>query len=336
LFLFWVAGNGYYLKSEGLWYTRSNFNLVVNVTSPNNEVTIMFADIVGSTRLYEIVGDEVAEKLVTTTLKQLSDIVSKSQGVTIKTGGDDVMCSFSNIEHALNAARDMHLFLAERTAPSKDYKIAIRIGAHTGPVIVSEGDLYGDAVNLAARVAALARGGKTLVTGYTFEQLSEASRKRCQRLTTTTVKGKELPIDIYDVVWEQTDELTRIVGNEVVNAIQSFLTIRYDDNIIRLSANTITSATVGRGQDCDLIIPSQQASREHCKIECNRGKYIFVDNSANGSYITHNQTEMFFHQERVPLIGEGHISLGEPSTSNTDFLLHYAIELADGSQEKSA
>jgi adenylate cyclase len=296
----------------------------------------MFADIVGSTRLYEIMGDEVAEKLVTTTLKQLSEIVNRSHGVTIKSSGDDVMCSFSNVENALNAARDMHLFLAERTAPSKDYKIAIRIGANTGPVIESEGDIYGDAVNLAARVAALARGGKTLVTGYTVEQLSEVTRKRCQRLTTTTVKGKELPIDIYDVVWEQTDELTRIVGNEVANALQSLLTIRYDDNVIRLSANAVTSASVGRGQDCDLIIPSQQASREHCKIECNRGKYIFVDNSANGSYINHNQTEMFFHQERVSLIGEGYISLGEPSVNNPDFLLHYAIELADSNQAKSA
>ncbi len=302
----------------------------------NNEVTIMFADIVGSTRLYEIMGDEVAEKLVTTTLKQLSKIIDKSHGITIKTSGDDVMCSFSNVENALNAARDMHLFLAERTAPSRDYKIAIRIGAHTGPVIETEGDIYGDAVNLAARVAALARGGKTLVTGYTVEQLSEVTRKRCQRLTTTTVKGKELPIDTYDVVWEQTDELTRIVGNEVANALQSLLTIRYDDNVIRLSTNAVTSASVGRGQDCDLIIPSQQASREHCKIECNRGKYIFVDNSANGSYINHNQTEMFFHQERVPLTGEGYISLGEPSVNNPDFLLHYAIELVDSSQAKSA
>jgi len=304
------------------------------VVQPDNEVTIMFADIVGSTRLYEILGDEAAEKLVTTTLKQLSDIAGNSQGITIKTGGDDVMCRFSNADLALNAAREMHLFLAAKTAPSRDYKIAIRIGAHQGPVIESEGDIYGDAVNLAARVSALARGGKTLISGYTLEQLPEASRQRCRRFTTTIVKGKELPIDIYDVVWEQTDELTRIVSNEIANAIQSVLTIRYEDNVIRMSANTITSITVGRGQDCDLIVPSQQASREHCKIECNRGKYILVDNSANGSYVNHNQTELFFHQERVPLLGEGYISLGEPSANNADFLLHYSIELVDKSQAK--
>lgn len=295
----------------------------------------MFADIVGSTRLYEILGDEVAEKLVTTTLKQLAEVASKSRGVTIKTGGDDVLCRFSNGDDAINAARDMHLFLAAKTAPSRDYKIAIRIGAHQGPVIESEGDIYGDAVNLAARVSALARGGKTLISGYTFEQLTEASRKRCQLLTTTNVKGKELPIDVYDVVWEQTDELTRIVGNDLVNAIQSVLTLRYEDNIIKMSAITKTNTTVGRGQDCDLIIPSQQASRQHCKIECNRGKYILVDNSANGSYVNHNQTELFFHQERVPLLGEGYISLGQSSTNNPEFLLHYSIELIGNSQGNS-
>jgi adenylate cyclase len=299
------------------------------VESTDNELTIMFADIVGSTRLYEVMGDEVAEKLVTTTLKQLSDIAGDSRGVTIKTGGDDVMCRFDSADDAITAAREMHIFLAEKTAPSKNYKIAIRIGAHQGSVIETEGDLYGDAVNLAARVAALARGGKTLMTGYTFEQLPEHSRKRCRRLTTTTVKGKELPIEIYESIWEQTDELTRIVGNDVAINIQSVLTIQYDDNIIKMSADTVTSASVGRGQDCDLIIPSQQASREHCKIECNRGKFVLVDNSANGSYVNHNQTELFFQQERVPLMGEGYISLGEPSADNSDFLLHYSIELVE-------
>jgi len=295
----------------------------------------MFADIVGSTRLYETLGDEVAEKLVTTTLKQLSEIVDKCQGVTVKTGGDDIMCHFPSGENALDAAREMHQFLAAKTAPARDYKVAIRIGAHQGPVIQSEGDIYGDAVNLAARVAALARGGKTLITGYSYEQLGVAARKRCHRFTTTMVKGKEQPIDIYDVVWEQTDELTRIVGNEVVNAMQSVLIVRYQDNVIRMSANTVTSTTVGRGQDCDLIIPSQQASRQHCRIQCNRGKYIFADNSANGSYITHNGAELFFHQEQVALQGEGYISLGEPSASNPDYLLYYAIELADQGPAKS-
>jgi predicted component of type VI protein secretion system len=86
--------------------------------------------------------------------------------------------------------------------------------------------------------------------------------------------------------------------------------------------------------DCDLIVPSPQASREHCKIEFNRGKFTFNDNSANGSYVFHDQTELFFHQERVPLLGQGHISLGEPRADNHDYLLDYSIELVSKSDAK--
>jgi adenylate cyclase len=296
------------------------------VTASDNEVTVMFADIVGSTRLYEILGDQIAEELVTKTLKQLSAIVVKNDGEAIKTVGDEVMCRFSQVDQAISAATEMHVFLAEKTAPSREYKLAIRVGAHHGSTIENDGDLYGDAVNIASRVAALARGGKTMITKYAYEQLPDPIKGRCRHFICTTVKGKELPIDVFDVVWEQTDELTSVASNAASTAMRSILTIQFNDSVIKMSANTITSVTVGRGQDCDLIVPSPQASREHCKIECNRGKFVFNDNSANGSYVNHDQTELFFHQERVPLLGEGLISLGEPSEKNHDFRLHYSIE----------
>lgn len=286
----------------------------------------MFADIVGSTRLYEIMGDKIAEELISNTLNQLSGIVTKSGGSIIKTIGDEIMCRFALADQAVTSAKEMHVYLAEKTAPSRDYKIAIRVGAHQGTIIENDGDIFGDTVNIAARVSSLARAGKTMITGYTYKQLPEACKERCQHFTRTTVKGKEHAIDVFDVEWEQTEELTRIIGNHASNSIENTLTIRYQDNIIRMSANTITSALIGRGQDCDLIIPSPQASREHCRIEYNRGKFVFSDNSANGSYVKHNQIELFFHQERIPLLGEGSISLGEPSANNSEYLLEYSIQ----------
>ena len=306
------------------------------MSAPPKEITVLFADIVGSTRLYETLGDQVAEELVSETLKQLSEIIVENKGVIIKTIGDEVMSRFDQADHAVTAAREMHEFLAEKTAPSREYKLAIRIGAHQGPIIENDGDIFGDTVNISARVAALARSGKTMITGYTFKQLPPATQGHCQHIMQTTVKGKEQAIDVYDVVWEHTDELTRIVGNTIVSAATNILTIQYQDSIIRLSAKAKTSATVGRGKDCDLIIPSPQASRQHCRIECNRGKFILIDNSANGSYVNHNQTELFFHQEPVPLLGEGFISLGEPAENNPGFLLKYAIEMAGTGQTGGA
>jgi len=295
----------------------------------------MFADIVGSTRLYEILGDKAAEELISNTLKQLSKIVTRAQGEIIKTIGDEVMCRFAQADHAVTAARQMHEYLARKTAPSKDYKVGIRVGAHHGPIIESDGDVFGDTVNIAARVAALARSGKTMITGYTYENLPSAARGRCRHYICTIVKGKELPLDVYDVVWEQTDELTRMVGNDNLNVAGNILNIQLGDSVIRLSATTRTSATLGRSEDCDLVVRSPHASREHCRIECNRGKFVLNDNSANGSYVLHNQAELLFHQERVPLLGEGTISLGAPTAINPDFLINYSIELTEASADDS-
>lgn len=291
----------------------------------------MFADIAGSTRLYEIMGDKVAEELISSTLKQLSDIIISLDGTVIKTIGDEIMCRFPQAEKAITAARQMHEFLAEKTAPSRDYNLSIRVGAHQGPIIENKGDIFGDTVNVSARMTALARAGKTMITGYTFEQLPDVVKDNCRHIMETTVKGKEQPIDVFDVAWEQNDELTCIVGNTVSSILGDVLTIQYDDSIIKMSSNTITSATIGRGKECDLIIPAPQASRAHCKIENNRGKFIFSDHSTNGSYIHHNEIELFFHQEKAPLLGCGFISLGEPRSINKDFLLRYSIALAEGS-----
>ena len=292
----------------------------------NLETTVLFADISGSTRLYELLGDQLAEELISTTLKQLSSIIVKNNGDIIKSIGDELMCRFPSCDDAITAARKMHEFLAEKTAPSREYKLSIRVGAHHGPVIENDGDIFGDSVNLAARVAALARAGKTLITAYTYNQLSDGHKKFCRHFIQTTVKGKEQPIDVYDVTWEQTDELTRIVGNSTPNTARNSLTLRYGDNNLKLSSMALSNAKLGRGSSCDMVIPSPQASREHCSIEYNRGKFIFTDHSANGTYVCHNQTELFFHQERIPLLGKGHISLGEPSAENSEYLLEYSID----------
>ena len=294
----------------------------------NREVTVMFADIAGSTRLYELVGDKIAEELISSTLEQLSKIITSYDGDIIKTIGDEIMCSFPQADKALLAANQMHEYLSEKTVPSKEYDMAIRVGAHHGPIIESAGDIFGDTVNVAARIASLARAGKTMITGYVYEQLPDSSKQNCCHIMQTTVKGKEQPIDVFDVAWEQNDELTCIVGNNISAMLGDVLTLRFGDSTIKMSANTITSTVIGRGKECDLIIPAPLASRKHCKIENNRGKFIFSDHSTNGSYIRHNAIELFFHQEIAPLLGDGIISLGEPTDKNKDLLVHYSIATA--------
>jgi adenylate cyclase len=285
----------------------------------------MFADIAGSTRLYEMLGDQTAEALISSTLKQLSDIVASYDGETIKSIGDEIMCRFHSADKAVSAARDMHEQLAEVTIPSSTHRLAVRIGMHHGTLIESEGDIFGDTVNVSARVTSLARAGKTMISGYTYEQLPQFYKNSCRYIMQTTVKGKSLPIDVFDVELDEDDELTCVTSKSVSDLVGDVLTVTYGNTSLKLSANTITHATLGRGKECDLIIPAPQASRSHCIIECNRGKFTLSDNSTNGSYILHNDIELFFHQEKAPLVGSGQISLGEP-ISKSRFILDYSID----------
>jgi hypothetical protein len=288
----------------------------------------MFADIAGSTSLYETLGDKPAESLISATLKQLSDIVSNYDGETIKTIGDEIMCCFPSADRAVSAAKQMHEHLSENTAPSTTHRVAVRIGMHHGPIIESDGDIFGDTVNVSARVTSLARAGKTMISGYTYEKLPEFYKSGCRHIMQTMVKGKNLPIDVFDVMMEDDDELTCIAAKSTDDFIGDVLSITYGDISLRLSANTITRATLGRGKECDLIIPAPQASRSHCVIECNRGKFTLSDNSTNGTYINHNDIELYFHQEKAPLLGSGVISLGEPTSKNQRFVLSYSLDLA--------
>ena len=120
--------------------------------SSGNEITVMFADIVGSARLYEIVGDEIIGR-------------------------------FSQAEQAIVGAKEMPVFLAEKTTPSRDYKIAIRIGAHQRSIIESDGDIFGDTVNIAARVASLARAGKGMMA-----TLTNSSAKPAKNVANTSLE----------------------------------------------------------------------------------------------------------------------------------------------------
>jgi hypothetical protein len=286
----------------------------------------MFADVAGSTHLYELMGDEFARGLIARTLQQLSEIVSSHHGNTIKTIGDEIMCSFPAADNAILAAKQMHEHLADKTVPAHDYNLAIRVGAHHGPIIETDGDIFGDTVNVSARVASLARAGKTMITEYTYNQLPTELQCNCRHMMQTTVKGKEQPIDIFDVMWEQNDELTSIAGHVDMSTFSDVLTLQYQETVIKMSFNTVTLVSIGRGKECNLVIPTQMASREHCKIVHNLGKFTLADHSTNGTYIQHDNTELFFHQEKTPLIGSGVISLGESTAQNEDFLLNYSIE----------
>ncbi|MCP4076835.1 MAG: adenylate/guanylate cyclase domain-containing protein [Gammaproteobacteria bacterium] len=217
-------------------------------TSHKPQATILFADIAGSTALYENVGDSQAENLINTVLGALSNIVEEHNGLTIKTIGDEIMCQFSSSSQAIQTANKMHEYTEKVTFPEYKQKIVIRIGAHIGSIIRNQGDTFGDTVNVSARVASLARPGKTMISEQTYETLPENLQQFCRNRIETHLKDKEEPINVYDVVWEQNDQLTRIAQIPIRSKTDNCFNITYNEQQIKLSKGSIK---IGRGSECN-------------------------------------------------------------------------------------
>ena len=128
-------------------------------------LTIFFADIANSTRLYQDEGDVVAHRLITDCLVSLRQSVELYKGTLLRTVGDAVLASFHSSDDAMLAA-------IESQRLRKSSPLSIRIGFHAGEVIPDSGDVYGNAVNVAARVAGFANANEIFTTADSVRQLS--------------------------------------------------------------------------------------------------------------------------------------------------------------------
>src|SRR5207302_8910787 len=115
----------------------------VAMTLTSKERAILFADVSGSTALYELLGDRPAAKRIEACLEELRKIVAKRDGQVVKTIGDEIMVVFGNPEAACNAAREMQQRVIA-LPPTAGVKLAIRIGFHFGIVLEDRRDLRRD------------------------------------------------------------------------------------------------------------------------------------------------------------------------------------------------
>ncbi|MBF0368601.1 MAG: adenylate/guanylate cyclase domain-containing protein [Magnetococcales bacterium] len=276
------------------------------------QLSIMFADIAGSTKLYETIGDARAREVTSQCIQLMSRITQECQGQVIKTIGDEVMCTFPSADLAGDAAVRMQEDV-ESQAEDMGIALAIRVGFHFGDVIKEGGDVFGDAVNLAARMAAQAKADQIITTGETLERMNPMHRGSSRVLITTTVKGKAKPVQICEITWGEEDDLTVMGGGLTaadLAAPKVSATIQFQGQSIEVE-ESMPSITLGRGKKNNFIVPDSMASRLHTKVEYRRGRIFVVDQSTNGTYVISEEGEKsFIHRDERVLEGNGVIGLG--------------------------
>lgn len=290
------------------------------------KLAVVFADICGSTSLYDRLGDETARHLISRCIATMSEKASARHGTLIKTIGDEIMCTFPDAESAMHAACAMQDAI-ENDEHNASQPMHIRIGFHYGEVIHEANDVFGDTVNVAARVAAITRAGQILTTRAVSEALPADLRDKTHQIMRAELKGKQEQLDIFRVTWEADDSQSTRIGTPTFRKPQdgsSELTLHYHGQSFTINEHN-KSAILGRDGICDIPVKHDFASRQHARIELRFGKFVITDQSTNGTYVrfTDGHTVRLAREELV-LHSSGTISLGQAYSENPEGLVEFS------------
>ena len=279
---------------------------------PNRKTTVLFADVIGAAKLSGGAGGSATHEALTRCRDRLQGVASACGGRVVKGTGDKVMVLITTPDAAADAAVAMHTAVDDLPAVDGT-KLALGIGFHHGPVINREDGIFGDTVNLAAKLVEQAASGQIITTEETAAALSPLYRQWLRRLGAIEIKGRSDEVEICELVWRADDSATLYAKKRVAEKpAQTVLTLKYrDKKIVRRREKD--AITLGRDEGCGLVIADDQASRQHCSIERRQDKFVLTDLSSNGTWVSiEGEGEVELNRDDLTLRKHGWIAFGQP------------------------
>jgi adenylate cyclase len=299
-------------------------------------VAVLIADVCGSTPLYETSGNIKALDLIADCLDNITSIVDAEGGTVLRSKGDDVLCTFPDADSAVRAASRM---MDRQT----EGPLEIHVGINHGPVVQDRGGIFGDVVNIAARMQSLAKPGEIITTEAVYQQLSDDLRRQVRHLDSQTVKGKSEPMNIYAVFKDDT-QVTYYVGEDGKHTVHPKnvykvrgpkinVTLEFGGRtIVRRDASP--GFHIGRAGSCDLVIDEPCVSRDHAVLSVRRGKVLVTDMSSTGTWIAQADGDpVLLRRDVMQLARDGVISLGLRPKENGPTTIKYRLVQEEGNDD---
>lgn len=273
------------------------------------EVAILFADVVGSTQLYDKFGDTKASETVARCLDIMKDATYQFNGTVIKTIGDEVMSTFPSVDEAMGAAGQMQKRISSGV---DDMNVTIRIGCHYGPVVQEQNDIFGAAVHTANRMTSQAKSKEVIISGTSVDQMSEEWRAQTRQIDVATVHGRLDEVALFELLWqpEEATSMLPTIDWESKSIGPSRLVLSFCNTSVMVDESR-KNINMGRADENDLVVKGNLISRIHARVEMRRRKFLLIDQSTNGTFLENAQgEEIFVRRDSSELSGEGIIGLG--------------------------
>jgi len=263
------------------------------VVEKSSTLAVMFADIAQSTQIYDKIGNAAAFSLISTCVQVIIDVCNANSGTLIKTIGDEIMYTFPTAEAAVIAAKLLQPALDNipKSQIGGFYPPDIYVGLDFGPVIEKDSDVFGDSVNVAARMVKLAKRRQIFVTSQIIEALPDEYREHCRIVDSVILKGKSEAVPVYEIVWEKAlMTMSVTLSGETEPLIRQRLILQFAGKNFEIN-DKCSVVTIGRLDQNHITLDDSRISRFHARIEFRKDKFFIVDQSTNGTHIKNDSNE---------------------------------------------
>jgi len=286
--------------------------------------TVVFADLTGSTGVFETLGNAKATQAITRLTQWISQVCEAHSGRVVKTLGDGVLAVFPDAVGAINAVVEMqrnHLKRIMNWPPA--LRMKLQIGVACGEIVEVDGDCYGDAVNVASRLSDLSGADQIWATDTAVQQMAAPDGVRFRSLGAVNIRGKAESRVLYRVEWQE-EVMSEFLT--VPAALQQLPRAGFDAPAGRIELSwldvnaSFSSADMpihlGRDEDeADFVVNDPRVSRLHAGIEWRNGNFVLTDVSSFGTWVRFSgsgDSEIALRRQECVLLGNGEIALGAP------------------------
>jgi adenylate cyclase len=292
--------------------------------------SVVFADLVGSTGIFERLGDETAGRFVTQLTTALAKIFEQHNGRVVKLLGDGLFAVFPEEGQALTACIAIQERLQEKPVRPGGVgrPVQMQMGIESGEVVEIQGDCYGDAVNSAARLADLAGADQILTSQRVRDALPPGQQEMLRSLGPMYLRGKAEVTEVWRVEWQQDrDAEATVMGASMFGQPpEAHLEIAFAGQVRRLQPRG-EAVTIGRSPSADLNVNDSRVSRAHATVDWRGGQFVLVDASSFGTwvYFGNHPEPVVLRRTECYLVGQGQIALGCDRTADSAPIASFTV-----------